>query len=333
MPSLFRSARSTAQLLLLSAGIAVTSQAQENLGWSRDPTKIVGSETCQECHKAATAVWDRTLHHATYINMPQSDKALAIAAKMGIEALDLTTSAKCSQCHFTVKSAGSKPKAISGISCESCHGAAGNWLKMHLDQKVDKAARLADAATKGMNRPGDLYSLFKNCLECHTAPDEDLVNKGGHSAGSNFELLAWSQGEVRHTFNLKETANLMPGKEKSRLLFVLGRALELEYALRGVTKIKDTSGPYAKAMIGRMQISLQYLQQINQAVGGNHPGISGIVAAVGNNVTLETAGTVADSVKKATQEFLAKFDGSDLAALDQYLPAKMKGDPAPYRPR
>lgn len=306
--------------------------AQETGGWSKDPAKIVGSESCQECHKAAATVWEKTHHHSTYVNLPQNAKAIAIAGKLGIQAIDLTTSEKCSQCHFTVQKSSDKPKAISGISCESCHGAAGDWILMHSNTAKPKEARFAQSAAKGMNRPGDYYSLFKNCMECHTAPDEDLVNKGGHPAGSNFELVAWSQGEMRHTFSTDETKNELPTPQKKRLLFVLGRALELEYALRGLTKITDPAGAYSQAMIARMQTAVQYLQQINQVVGGKHAGISGIITALGGNVTLDNAAATAEAVKKANQEFLAKCDGSDLEALDKYIPVKMKGTPAPYRP-
>ncbi len=43
-----------------------------------------------------------------------------------------------------------------------------------------------------------IYDLAKTCYGCHVVPQEDLVNKGGHRAGSAFELVSWSQGEVLH---------------------------------------------------------------------------------------------------------------------------------------
>lgn len=52
-----------------------------------------------------------------------------------------------------------------------------------------------------MRNPSNLDLVAQSCLNCHTAPNEELVNKGGHNVGTlDFELVAWSQGKVRHNF-------------------------------------------------------------------------------------------------------------------------------------
>ena len=52
-----------------------------------------------------------------------------------------------------------------------------------------------------MNNPHNIYLIARQCYDCHTVPNERLVNVGGHLAGSqDFELVAWSQGMVRHNF-------------------------------------------------------------------------------------------------------------------------------------
>ena len=86
-----------------------------------------------------------------------------------------------------------------------------------------------------MIRPRLLYDLAKNCYSCHVVPQEKLVNVGGHPAGSPFELVSWSQGEVRHnTWHNKGKDNPVADAGRKRMLYLVGRAVDLETALRAV---------------------------------------------------------------------------------------------------
>ena len=101
---------------------------------------------------------------------------------------------------------------VAGVSCESCHGGAADWLAIHADYGGDgvtkatesaehRAQRVEDSIAHGMNNPHNIYLIARQCYDCHTVPNEKLVNVGGHLAGSqDFELVAWSQGMVRHNF-------------------------------------------------------------------------------------------------------------------------------------
>ena len=67
----------------------------------------------------------------------------------------------CLKCHVTghgVKAEllGKKYDATEGVSCESCHGAAADWKKVH-------AKDPAKAATLGLIKPTD----EKMCKTCH----------------------------------------------------------------------------------------------------------------------------------------------------------------------
>ena len=59
---------------------------------------------------------------------------------------------------------------------------------------------------------------------------------GGHLAGSqDFELVAWSQGMVRHNFvRTGGTANGAPSPAELRVMYVVGVMADLEYSLRAV---------------------------------------------------------------------------------------------------
>src|SRR5690606_8261864 len=182
-----------------------------SLGFAADGTiaadagKIVGPNACAECHKQEVEAWKASHHFKTFREMPRNTKANEIGKKMGVRRV--RTESLCATCHYTVQQKTSGLQPIAGISCESCHGTGQDWVKVHsgysgktplFESKAEAKARWKLSEAKGMIRPRAVYQLAKNCLSCHVVPQEDLVNKGGHPAGSAFELVSWSQGEVRH---------------------------------------------------------------------------------------------------------------------------------------
>src|SRR4029079_13144230 len=102
--------------------------------------------------------------------------------------------------------------------------------------------RIADSVAKGMNNPHNIYLIARQCYDCHTVPNEKLVNAGGHQAGSNdFELVSWSQGMVRHNFLRGGAANATLTAEELRVMYVVGVMTDLEYSLRAVATATEKS--------------------------------------------------------------------------------------------
>lgn len=178
-----------------------------------------------------------------------------------------------------------------------------------------------------MIRPSNLYALAANCYGCHTVPNEKLVNVGGHPAGSKFELIRWSQGEVRHNLWYSKDNNEAP-VERRRTLYVIGKMIDLEYALRGVAKATQNAN-YAKAMAKRAKTAIAWLQKINQTQ--NIAEIDAIIADVGTaKLKLNNEGPLlatADKVAGHAKAFATNHDGSALAGIDSLLPTadKYKG--------
>ena len=201
-----------------------------------DPAKTVGPNACAECHKREAEAWKGTHHFKTFREMPRKTEANEIADKMGVRRIK--SESLCLNCHFTVQKKNNKEEPVAGISCESCHGAGQDWIKVHsgfsgktrlIESKAEEEARWKLADSKGMIRPRALYQLAKNCYGCHVVPQEDLVNKGGHKAGSAFELVSWSQGEVRHnTWYSKGKENVPASAARKRMLYLVGLGVELE---------------------------------------------------------------------------------------------------------
>jgi hypothetical protein len=245
----------------------------------------------------------------------------------------------CLTCHYTVQDKENKKQPIAGISCESCHSAGEDWIKVHsqysgktekTESKAEAEARLKLADAKGMIRPSSLYRLAKNCFGCHVVPQEDLVNKGGHPAGSAFELLTWSQGEVRHnTWHSKGKENLPANAARKRMLYLVGLGVELETGLRAVSRA-TARRVYAFEMAKRVDRARKQLAAVAKALP-NVPEIAKMVEfaySAGlklNNERFLT--TAADGVAKSLASIIEKYDGSTMGGLDSLIPGpdKFKG--------
>jgi len=301
-----------------------------------DPAKVAGPEQCAECHKSEVEAWKTTHHHLSVNTMHSGPKAKEIAEKLGIRRLK--NEAICLNCHYTSKVEDDRPKVIAGTSCESCHGAALGWVKVHNDfggagakkeseAPAHKIERFSKAEAAGMIRPQDTYAVAGNCFGCHTVPEEKLVN-AGHPAGSDFELVAWSQGEVRHNFQADQKVNADRSAAHKRKLFVVGRMLDLEYSLRAAAKATQ-DGAFAAAMNKRVTTALQNLETVAKAA--SLPEVKAIIVQVNpaelkiNNAPALTA--TADKVAALAKSFAKAHDGSQLSAVDSLLPGadKIKG--------
>lgn len=302
-----------------------------------DPHKTVGPNACAECHKQEAEAWKGTHHFKTFREMPRKADANAIADRMGLRRIKVES--LCLNCHFTVQQKDGRAEPIAGISCESCHSAGQDWIKVHsgfsgktaqTESKTEKEARLKLADEKGMIRPHAIYRLAKNCYGCHVVPQEDLVNKGGHKAGSAFDLVAWSQGEVLHnTWHSKGKENVPASPARKRVLYLMGLGVELETGLRAIAKATARK-TYAFAMAQRVDRARKQLADVAKSLSGI-PEIAKIVElahAAGLKLNNEKALTAAaDGIAKELTSIDAKYDGSTMGALDALLPAtdKFKG--------
>jgi hypothetical protein len=322
--------------MLFSAGLflLLTAYSDATAAASKDPALIVGPDECGECHKLETQTWKETKHALAFYELARNKDAVAIAKKLGIERIK--NESLCLECHFTVSSKTGEGQAIAGVSCESCHSAGKNFYKTHNDyggkgvKKQDetadhKQARLDSMKKAGMIRHNDVYELVENCYQCHLTLNEKLVNVGGHKAGSDFELISWSQGGNRHNFFRSEDGkvNVESSPERKRVLYVIGAALDLEFSLRGLSKA-TTKGDYAITLAKRIKRDIAWLETINGKIDDASVATmiasgSGAKLSLSNQAGLLAA---ADAVRAATHGFIKSQDGSKLAALDELVPTE-----------
>jgi Cytochrome c554 and c-prime len=299
-----------------------------------DPSEVVGPNACAECHQQEAEAWKGTHHFKTFRDMPRNNTANDIAKRMGVRRVK--SESLCLNCHFTVQQKGDKPEPVAGISCESCHSAGKDWIKVHsgfsgksaqTETKLEKDARWKQAQSKGMIRPKLIYQLAKNCFGCHVVPNEKLVNTGGHRAGSAFDLVSWSQGEVRHnTWHSKGKDNVPASAARKRMFYLVGLGVELETALRAVASA-TVRKVYAFEMARRADQARKQLATAAKAAP-DVPEIAKIVErahSAGLKLNNESALTeAAEAIAKLLLSITEKYDGSTMAGLDGLIPGSDK---------
>lgn len=208
---------------------------------------FVGPQKCMECHGPEQSVWDKTKHAGSFRDIHRKPEVKDIIAAAGGDA-NMRRNEVCTACHFTMTKAdaAARPNAAAGPSCESCHGAASDWITIHNDYggptakretetPAHKAERLSKASAAGMIWPTQHFDVATNCLSCHGLSRPGVTSEimakmidAGHPAGSAFELVRYSQGSIRHRFyppNVKDNTEMTPA-ETARL-FITGHAAAL----------------------------------------------------------------------------------------------------------
>ena len=205
----------------------------------------VGPKVCADCHQLELPVWQGTRHFSGYKKAHKRKESKKILAALGEKSMKRSPS--CSLCHYTVvqKDANDNGRAKAGVACESCHGAASDWLDIHntfgdgkkvgSETATHKKQRIADARSAGMIMSDMHYDIAKNCANCHGLANDELDTEdlavmldSGHPFNVDFEFVAYSQGTVRHRFYPPDiNTNKEMTKEELARFYVIGQAAKL----------------------------------------------------------------------------------------------------------
>ncbi len=326
-------------LILLSAAPSTAEAVDADVGFLRcDPAKTLGPDSCIKCHEDEMLRWKQTPHYATFETLHRKPEAKEIAERLSLRSVKRND--QCTKCHFTTQTLEGRDRVVAGVSCESCHGGAQDWVVLHSDYggpTIAKAGetpehrrkRIERSISAGMNNPANLYLIARQCLACHTLPNERLVNVGGHASGTpEFELVAWSQGKVRHNFlGTDGLANAPSSPERLRVMFVVGVMADLEASLRATASASEKAafGITAAQRAARQKRRLYEISQLveNPQVQAAMQAALGVRLKLNNREALVAA---ADEIGRAALEFAATADGASLAAIDPLLP-----QPAQYK--
>ncbi|NNE33637.1 MAG: cytochrome C554 [Rhodothermales bacterium] len=132
-----------------------------------DDAEFIGAAKCKTCHKKAEdgeqhPLWEASAHAGAWATLG-TDKAKEVAAAAGIE--NPQTADECLACHITAHGVapellGTKYSVEEGVSCESCHGAGGNYYKKKTMASITSGE--IDGATVGLVAPTE-----ETCVACH----------------------------------------------------------------------------------------------------------------------------------------------------------------------
>ncbi len=166
--------------------------------------KILGADSCSTsgCHGGADEksrqhiVWSQSDVHSRAYATLTSARSARLAEALHIP--NPAASARCTTCHapaLTVPADQLAPdvKATEGVSCASCHGPAGDWLRSHTRTDYTHADRVA----VGMRDLSNLYVRANTCVACHQTIDPELIETGRHPR-LIFELDGQAASEPKH---------------------------------------------------------------------------------------------------------------------------------------
>ena len=210
--ALFRTAQVAAIALLMAAVAGLLPAAL----WAQAGA-FMGVASCSgsTCHGRAEgngavvrqdeiAAWQEpsspTGAHSRALAVLSGARGRQIAATLGLG--NPTSAPACLGCHATTTGGsgqGAKFLTRDGVSCESCHGAAGGWLAVHYTRAASHASNVAAGMTP-LERPQVRANV---CLDCHwgSAKGNQFVTHAMMAAGHprlSFELDLFSALQQHH---------------------------------------------------------------------------------------------------------------------------------------
>ncbi len=160
----------------------------------------VSSCTSSACHNQAGEGNVKGSEYAEWISKDPHAKAYQILfdarsvriqenlnhGEPGKKELSASRNILCLRCHVAPeaeKNVTTAPVWFSdGVGCESCHGAAGKWLSVHMEYDW-KEKSPAEKAAYGFTDTKNLAVRAKTCMDCHVGGDRADVNHDLYAAG------------------------------------------------------------------------------------------------------------------------------------------------------
>jgi cytochrome c554/c'-like protein len=171
----------------------------------RESGAFVGSIGCKSssCHGGAGPkrsqyiTWSQKDFHTKAFAVLLNARSTRIAEALGIAEGSASSSARCTVCHSPFQSVAQSRltptvRPDEGVSCETCHGAAGGWLRGHT--RLDWTYNIRVAA--GMHDLRNLYVRANACVACHQSLAPEIL-RAGHP-DLFFEMDGQSVAEPKH---------------------------------------------------------------------------------------------------------------------------------------
>ena len=207
-----------------------------------DAPKYTGPGSCASpsCHggvqvRATTSVqqneystWVVKDKHARAFAVLTNPVAVRMAKILGIERADAAP--KCLACHALSVPEADRARTFDstdGVSCESCHGPASNWLGPHTTKSWTHERSIA----AGMRDLRDPVRRAENCLTCHLGTADKALDHEMIAAGHPdlyFELASFTAAMPRHWKEEEVWSDVR--------MLVVGQAVQFREQLRRVVR-------------------------------------------------------------------------------------------------
>lgn len=188
------------------------------LALGADPAKYTGPGSCAApaCHGAVQprsttnvlqneySTWVVQDKHSRAFAVLSNPTSIRIAKILGLSSA--ATAPRCLACHSLNPEANDRARTFDtsdGVSCESCHGPASNWLGPH----TTKEWTHQQSVDAGMKDLRDLTKRSEQCLTCHLGTADKKVDHELIAAGHPdlyFELASFSAVMPKHWQRKKE---------------------------------------------------------------------------------------------------------------------------------
>ena len=189
-------------------------------------------------NRSAYRVWvEQDKHADAYLVLFRHDSK-EMARRLGLDPHHMEKATRCLTCHGNVVRDRSAAIAQEdGVSCESCHGAAGGWKDQHwLESWRHKPAE--EKSRLGMkNLRFDLVARAQVCVDCHVGSPDREVDHDLIAAGHprlNFEFAAFHE-ILPHHWNRaldRETVSRGTGAPFDASLWIVGQVVASRAAAR-----------------------------------------------------------------------------------------------------
>ena len=215
-----------------------------------EPPKYTGPGSCASpsCHGGVQVRTETSVQQNEYSTWVVKDKharafaaltspvAVRMAKILGIEKAE--TAPKCLACHTLNVPEADRARTFDstdGVSCESCHGPASNWLGPHTTRGWTHERSIA----AGMRELRDPARRAENCLACHLGAADKGVDHEMIAAGHPdlyFELASFTAAMPRHWTEHAAGDRTKEDPLADVRMLIVGQAVQLREQLQRVAR-------------------------------------------------------------------------------------------------
>jgi Cytochrome c554 and c-prime len=192
----------------------------------------------QQNEYSTWVVKDKHAHAFAVLTNPVATRMAKILGPEKLGSAKADTAPKCLACHALSVLEADRARTFDstdGVSCESCHGPASNWLGPH----TTKGWTHERSVAAGMRDLRDPVHRAENCLTCHLGTADKAVDHEMIAAGHPdlyFELASFTAAMPRHWIEHAADDRTKDDPFADVRMLAAGQAVQLREQLQRVAR-------------------------------------------------------------------------------------------------